>query len=259
MIRDSKTPPRAHEILQELRDISSMAMEHFDEKILPKLKHSICTSVVSHVGNYDLPSASLMISHHTNSGSGGSGGALAQSFSPEKLNQTFRKIHCRTKKNRMSVMSVRSKINKLKLRMKRQGFQMRTQSLKIQEQEKKLHEQDGQIAEMKKHLEEWEQKIGDLKAELSRARDEAQKPDAIETCKRKHIDRLKSGETDRVKGSGDLQTKKRKLIVERKFPNSPKDAKFKKFLSNLLEDGGLDKDKPSVSDQLSSTCSQECK
>lgn len=31
-------PPRPHEILQELRDISSMAMEHFDEKIVPILK-----------------------------------------------------------------------------------------------------------------------------------------------------------------------------------------------------------------------------
>lgn len=31
-------PPRANELLQELRDISSMAMEHFDEKIVPLLK-----------------------------------------------------------------------------------------------------------------------------------------------------------------------------------------------------------------------------
>jgi hypothetical protein len=31
-------PPRAHELLQELRDISSMAMEHFDDKISPHLK-----------------------------------------------------------------------------------------------------------------------------------------------------------------------------------------------------------------------------
>ncbi len=31
-------PPRPHEILQELRDISSMAMEHFDEKVVPILK-----------------------------------------------------------------------------------------------------------------------------------------------------------------------------------------------------------------------------
>lgn len=29
---------KGHEFLQELRDISSMAMEHFDEKIVPGLK-----------------------------------------------------------------------------------------------------------------------------------------------------------------------------------------------------------------------------
>ena len=34
----AENPPRAHELLQELRDISSMAMEHFDEVIVPRLK-----------------------------------------------------------------------------------------------------------------------------------------------------------------------------------------------------------------------------
>lgn len=37
-VRASPNPPRAHELLQELRDISSMAMEHFDEKIVPSLR-----------------------------------------------------------------------------------------------------------------------------------------------------------------------------------------------------------------------------
>lgn len=245
LVTDSKTPPRAHEILQELRDISSMAMEHFDEKILPKLKHSICTSVVSHVGAYDLPNASLMISHHTSSGNV----TLSHGFSTDRLNQTFRKIHSSTKKNRISVMSVRGKINKLKLRMKRQAFQMRTQSLKIQEQGKKLNDQDTQIAEMKKHLEEWEQKIGDLKAELSRAREESQKPDAIDTCKRKHIgDRLKTRDSERAGMSQELEAKKRKLIVERKTSSSLKDVKFKKFLSNLLASGEFEEDAASTSD-----------
>lgn len=36
---DSK-PLRAHEVLQELRDISSMAIDHFDEKIAHILKKS---------------------------------------------------------------------------------------------------------------------------------------------------------------------------------------------------------------------------
>lgn len=38
IVRESKSPPRPHEILQELRDISSMAMEHFDEKVCASLK-----------------------------------------------------------------------------------------------------------------------------------------------------------------------------------------------------------------------------
>ena len=37
-IKQDENPPRAYEILQELRDISSMAMEYFDDKIVPTLK-----------------------------------------------------------------------------------------------------------------------------------------------------------------------------------------------------------------------------
>ena len=37
-VANTSIQPRAHELLQELRDISSMAMEHFDEKITPGLK-----------------------------------------------------------------------------------------------------------------------------------------------------------------------------------------------------------------------------
>lgn len=40
-LQSSDQPPRSHEFLQELRDISSMAMEHFDEKIAPGLKGKI--------------------------------------------------------------------------------------------------------------------------------------------------------------------------------------------------------------------------
>ena len=40
-ISKDENPPRAFEILQELRDISSMAMEYFDEKIVPILKKKL--------------------------------------------------------------------------------------------------------------------------------------------------------------------------------------------------------------------------
>ena len=39
-IQHDKNPPRAYEVLQELRDISSMAMEYFDEHIVPTFKIS---------------------------------------------------------------------------------------------------------------------------------------------------------------------------------------------------------------------------
>ncbi|KAF7403388.1 hypothetical protein HZH68_006182 [Vespula germanica] len=230
LIRDSKTPPRAHEILQELRDISSMAMEHFDEKILPDLKHSICTSVVSNVGSYELPGGSLMISHHTASSNNTT---LSHSYSTEKLNQTFKKIYSRTKRNKISVTFVKFEITKMKLRMRKQMIQMRVQNLKLQKQAKKIHDQDTQLAEMRKHLEEWEQKMGDLTAELSRAREETQKPDSIDTCKRKHIDIINQRDSDSLQ-TKELEAKKRKLIVERKPSNDAKDVKFKKFISDLL-------------------------
>ena len=40
-LQSTDQPPRSHEFLQELRDISSMAMEHFDEKIAPGLKSKL--------------------------------------------------------------------------------------------------------------------------------------------------------------------------------------------------------------------------
>lgn len=41
MLETDATPPRTHHLLQELRDLSSMAMEHFDEHILPRVKEQI--------------------------------------------------------------------------------------------------------------------------------------------------------------------------------------------------------------------------
>lgn len=46
-VNSTRAPQRAHEVLQELRDISSMAMEYFDEKIVPILKRKLPGSDVS--------------------------------------------------------------------------------------------------------------------------------------------------------------------------------------------------------------------
>jgi len=62
-LQKEEQPPRAYEILQELRDISSMAMEYFDEKIVPTLPCPVSPLKASF-----LPAVSI---------SGGSGYALS--------------------------------------------------------------------------------------------------------------------------------------------------------------------------------------
>lgn len=43
VVQTSNKQLRAHEVLQELRDISSMAIDHFDEKVAPNLKKTFGT------------------------------------------------------------------------------------------------------------------------------------------------------------------------------------------------------------------------
>lgn len=50
LIGNTLRPLRAHEVLQELRDISSMAIDHFDEKIAPNLKKSFCEMTSHKIG-----------------------------------------------------------------------------------------------------------------------------------------------------------------------------------------------------------------
>ncbi|XP_067006768.1 F-box only protein 28 isoform X2 [Anabrus simplex] len=160
LLKVSKTPPRAHEILQELRDISSMAMEHFDEKIVPGLKHKVAMTRVSSSLS---PSGSSFVA-----GSSHGSPMLTQ----ERIRVHFHKLQSRTKRNK-------SVLDKLVLKVKRQNFQLSLQGSKLRDQGSKLHdlalklsEKDTQIAELKRHVEELDHKFGDLAAELSRAREE---------------------------------------------------------------------------------------
>lgn len=216
---ESKVAPRAHEILQELRDISTMAIEHFDEKILPELKSNVTTSI-STVGSYELPGGSnLLLSHHS---SGSTSHTFSQPITPEKLQQTVKKVYHRAKKNKVLCRNTNNRVTKIRLRLRRQAYQMRQQNQKLQDQAKKIHEQEVQLTDMRKYLDEWEQKMGDMTAEFIRARDGSQKTDIIKSLEENSL------------SSKNLQAKKRKLIVERTSTHA-KDVKFKKFMSELLK------------------------
>jgi len=67
-VRHHPNPPRAHELLQELRDISSMAMEHFDEKIVPQLKKKMHTPDYRFMLHSDSSSSIAGNEHQENTG-----------------------------------------------------------------------------------------------------------------------------------------------------------------------------------------------
>ncbi|KAJ4436061.1 hypothetical protein ANN_18688, partial [Periplaneta americana] len=103
-LKDSKTPPRAHEVLQELRDISSMAMEHFDEKIVPMLKITLVAS--SAHTSYSMTGSCLVATTPS-----------PRILGQEKLRLEFSKIHSRTKRNKASVGCLKRTVNSLTLKI----------------------------------------------------------------------------------------------------------------------------------------------
>ncbi|KAK9510660.1 hypothetical protein O3M35_005397 [Rhynocoris fuscipes] len=134
-VANNPNPPRAHEILQELRDISSMAMEHFDEKILPQLKLNMgVVSPYLHTINVD---------HHED---------LALIPKPRICNSSIAP-NCPTLLLEFNKLFLRESINRKKIKV---------QSLLIAKQA-------NEISELKKHVEEWEAKLRDLTANLNKA------------------------------------------------------------------------------------------
>ncbi|KAK4873451.1 hypothetical protein RN001_015480 [Aquatica leii] len=155
-----KPAPRTHELLQELRDISSMAMEHFDETILPRMKQKVADRSSS-------STTSLASSKST------------KALYIQVITDEIQKVKKQTKFNKQQVGSLVEVLKNLSSQFKRQTKMLREKSLTIKEQERKLQEQatklqeqETSIADLKKHVEEWDQKFSDLTAELIRARED---------------------------------------------------------------------------------------
>lgn len=153
-VMTSTTQLRAHELLQELRDISSMAMEHFDEKVVPRLKQHLATAPNRSCHSVSSPSnLSLMPSR-----------VSAMSVDKAKLANDFSKMQSQSKHNKKNVDSLKKTVRRLQLKLKRHSVQLSRQSARLREQAQKLREQDTVIAEMKRHMQEWDLTLSDLKA-----------------------------------------------------------------------------------------------
>lgn len=174
------TPPRAHEILQELRDISSMAMEHFDERIAPGLK--------LHVGPLKPALGFLGAGHHCGSGVGNSvarSSDLATATSilgrvqkpcvhtavHASLTEELKQLRSSNLSLRKTLAECKSKLTTQTKKLRDQEKQINDQSQLVTEQGSRLAEQEGKLSEMNRKLLEQHREFADVLEEVSRLRE----------------------------------------------------------------------------------------
>jgi F-box protein 28 len=143
---------RAHEILQELRDISSMAIEHFDEKIAPDLRKVSPRDSLPCAVFEIFPRSSLdgILSLSRNS----SCSSISAQSTP------IRASHVRVK--------TKSKLSSLVKLYKKQSKVIKGQSKQIMRMVKSLNEQKSSISSLKRRLDESEAKNLELSESIKK-------------------------------------------------------------------------------------------
>lgn len=191
-IQSDENPPRAYEILQELRDISSMAMEHFDENIVPSMKVQLPVSPFkcgAGSSSYISPIPGIV--------SGGSGFSLSVKYIQESLDNcsgsipstplsSFMTNQPRSEPTNRAVGSrlllrdvarvsksnkkLSKRTNRLFAELKRHADTYKgavdTQNKKIVELGQRVEHQDEQIAQQNTRLAEQEEKLAEMNRRL---------------------------------------------------------------------------------------------
>ncbi|KAG9484550.1 F-box only protein 28 [Eleutherodactylus coqui] len=141
-VNSTRSPQRAHEVLQELRDISSMAMEYFDEKIVPILKKKLPGSEVSGrlMGSPPVPGPSTTLS-------------TMQLFSKQNPSrQEVTKLVQQVKTNGAGLTVLRRELSELRTKVQEQQKQLQDQDQKLLEQTQIIGEQNVRLAELEHKL-----------------------------------------------------------------------------------------------------------
>lgn len=143
-VNSTRAPQRAHEVLQELRDISSMAMEYFDEKIVPILKKKLPGSEVSGrlIGSSPVPGPSTALS-------------TMQLFSKQNPSrQEVTKLQQQVKTNGAGMTVLRREVTELRTKVLEQQKQLQDQDQKLLEQTQIIGEQNVRLTELEHKLRE---------------------------------------------------------------------------------------------------------
>ncbi|CAL8298186.1 unnamed protein product [Merluccius merluccius] len=141
-VNSTRAPQRAHEVLQELRDISSMAMEYFDEKIVPILK---------------LPGANLsgrLIGSAPVAGSSTSLTTMSLLAKNTPSRSEMNKVQQQVKVNGASVTALRREVQEVRVKQLEQQKQLQDQEQKLLEQTQVIGEQNARLAELEHKLRE---------------------------------------------------------------------------------------------------------
>ncbi|XP_076022198.1 F-box only protein 28 isoform X1 [Genypterus blacodes] len=143
-VNSTRAPQRAHEVLQELRDISSMAMEYFDEKIVPILKKKLPGADLSGrlIGSAPVagPSTSLTTM------------SLLAKNTPSRSEMT--KVQQQVKVNGASMTVLRREMQEVRVKQLEQQKQLQDQEQKLLEQTQVIGEQNARLAELEHKLRE---------------------------------------------------------------------------------------------------------
>lgn len=138
MVEYSPTPPRAHEVLQELRDISSMAIEHFDDKVSPALRKLLQQGTVQPASKQPNMLASLA------------------------LRQEMAVLRKRSVLNKRMSMFVANQYKTFFKQMTDYKKVVYCQRKYIRDLTKKQRDQDNSIADLKRRIEECDIKYSEL-------------------------------------------------------------------------------------------------
>uniref|UniRef100_A0A8C3KMT1 F-box protein 28 n=1 Tax=Calidris pygmaea TaxID=425635 RepID=A0A8C3KMT1_9CHAR len=177
-VNSTRAPQRAHEVLQELRDISSMAMEYFDEKIVPVLKRKIPGSDVSGrlLGTAPVPGTSAALT-------------TMQLFSKQNpLRQDITKLQQQVKTNGTGLTALKREISELRVKVQEQQKQLQDQDQKLLEQTQIIGEQNARLAELERKLREvMESTVGNSSSSGSNEQSSGKRRKAVEAtdCPRK--------------------------------------------------------------------------
>ena len=156
-IQDEETPPRAYEILQELRDISSMAIEHFDEKIAPSLQLPLSPFKFCSSGfglNLQYPSTPTGQQPVYQSLLGPASEPARGSRSKLALGTEGEARSCKK-----LIKSMKRKSNSFKVTVSVQNKKIVEMDRKMNQQDEVIHQQNTRLAEQEEKLAEMDRRL----------------------------------------------------------------------------------------------------